>query len=183
MTPDQGQSGCSDLATRVSERDHVQGSRSAPVVLVEYGDYECPDCLKAWPIVKDLKDRLGDGLAVAFRHYPQSGIHPHASAAAQAAEAAASQGKFWEMHDLLFRNQERLAELDLTHLALQLGLEIYRFQADYERAAHVRRIADDVESGGQSGVRGTPTFFINGCRYAGKKDFASMLAAIESAAK
>jgi protein-disulfide isomerase len=180
MTSDSGQSGCSDLTAPVSERDHVQGKPGAPVVLVEYGDYECPDCLNAWPIVKELRERLGDALAVVFRHYPQSGIHPHASAAAQAAEAAASQGKFWEMHDLLFRNQHRLADLDLTHLALQLGLDIYRFQADYERVSHVRRIADDVDSGTNSGVRGTPTFFINGCRYSGKKDFASLLAAIEA---
>jgi NhaA family Na+:H+ antiporter len=181
MTQDGTRGNCADLAMPVGGRDHIQGSPEAPVVLVEYGDYECPDCLNAWPIIKQLRERLGEGLAVVFRHFPQSGIHPHASAAAQAAEAAASQGKFWEMHDLLFGNQQKLADLDLTHLALQLGLEIYGFQTDYERASHIRRIAEDMETGTQSGVRGTPTFFINGCRYSGKKDFASMLAAIEKA--
>ena len=181
MTQNGASQRCTDLAEPVTARDHLQGSPDAPVLLVEYGDYECPDCLNAWPVVKELSDRLQTQLAFVFRHFPQSGIHPHASAAAQAAEAAASQGKFWEMHDLLFRNQQKLVDLDLTHLALQLGLEIYRFQADYERTAHVRRIQEDVDSGTRSGVRGTPTFFINGCRYSGKKDFASMLAAIQAA--
>jgi protein-disulfide isomerase len=181
MTQDVAAQRCTDLTVPVSVRDHVQGLLDAPVVLVEYGDYECPDCLNAWPVVKELRERLQDQLAVVFRHFPQSGIHPRASAAAQAAEAAASQEKFWEMHDSLFRNQQKLADLDLTHLALQLGLEIYRFQTDYERASHLRRIQEDVESGSRSGVRGTPTFFINGCRYAGMKDLTSMLAAIEAA--
>jgi protein-disulfide isomerase len=181
MTQNGASQACADLAVRVSSRDHIQGPPDAPAVLVEYGDYECPDCLNAWPVVKALRERLPDQLAVVFRHFPQSGIHPRASAAAQAAEAAASQGRFWEMHDLLFRNQQKLADLDLTHLGLQLGLEIYRFQADYERDLHVRRIQEDVDSGNRSGVRGTPTFFLNGCRYSGKKDVASMLAAIQAA--
>src|SRR6266404_1467996 len=176
-------SDCTDLTMPVTGRDHLQGGLDAPVVLVEYGDYECPDCLNAWPIVKQLREALGDRMAFTFRHFPQSSIHTHASAAAQAAEAAASQGKFWEMHDLLFRNQRRLADLDLTHLALQLGLEIYRFQADYERAAHLRRIKEDTEGGANSGVRGTPTFFVNGCRYKGKADLPSMLAALKAAVR
>ena len=170
---------CNDLSVPVGARDHAEGSLDAPVVLVEYGDYECPDCLNAWPIVKELRQRLGDSLAVVFRHFPRSNIHPRASAAAQAAEAAASQGKFWEMHDLLFKNQKRLADLDLTHLALRLGLEIYRFQTDYERPSHLRRIAEDLDSGAASGVKGTPTFFINGCRYRGDRDLPSLLSAIE----
>lgn len=173
---------CNDLTMPVGPRDHVEGPADAPVVLVEYGDYECPDCLNAWPIVKRLRHHFGDHLAFVFRHFPRSSIHPHASAAAQAAEAAASQSKFWEMHDLLFRNQQRLGEVDFTHLALQLGLEVYRFQSDFERASHVRRIREDLDAGGASGVRGTPTFFVNGCRYAGKIDVASLAAALEAAA-
>ena len=159
----------------------MEGAAGAPVVLVEYGDYECPDCLNAWPIVKKLREEMGERLAFTFRHFPQTSIHPHASAAAQAAEAAGSQGRFWEMHDLLFRNQKRLADLDITHLALQLGLEVYKFQADFERPSHLKRIREDVESGTESGVKGTPTFFINGCRYRGKVDVGSMLEALKVA--
>src|SRR3954463_14671782 len=102
-----GTGACADLTLPVSDRDHVEGVRNAPVMLVEYGDYECPDCLNAWPIVKKLREEMGERLAFSFRHYPQTSIHPHASSAAQAAEAAGSQGKFWEMHDVLFANQKR----------------------------------------------------------------------------
>ena len=170
-----------DLAMPVTGADHVQGPASAPVVLVEYGDYECPYCLNAWPVVNELRRELGDRLAVVFRHFPQSSIHPHASVAAQAAEAAAAQGKFWEMHDLLFRNQQALDSLDLTHLALQAGLEVYRFQSDLERAAHLRRIREDMAGGSRSGVNGTPTFFINGRQYRGPITLQAMREAIESA--
>ena len=151
------------------------------MILLEYGDYECPDCLNAWPIVKEVRRRLGDRVALVFRHFPQSSIHPHASAAAQAAEAAAAQGKFWEMHDLLFTHQKELGSLDLTHLALQLGLEVYRFQTDLEREASARRIRVDFSSGSESGVRGTPTFFMNGCRYKGRVEADALAAAIEKA--
>jgi len=175
-----GANNCADLSMPVTVRDHIEGSIDAPIVLLEYGDYECPDCLNAWPIVKQLRGAMGDRLGFAFRHYPQSSIHPHASAAAQAAEAAGSQGKFWEMHDLLFRNQKKLDQLDMTHLALQLGLEVYQFQADFERASHVQRIREDVQSGQQSGVGGTPTFYINGCHYRGAVDLPSMLKAINA---
>jgi protein-disulfide isomerase len=173
---------CPDLVMPVTVRDHLQGSLDAPLVLLEYGDYECPDCLNAWPIVKQLRDALGPRLAFAFRHYPQNSIHPHASAAAQAAEAAGSQGKFWEMHDLLFGNQKKLADLDMTHLALQLGLEVYRFQSDFERASHVQRICEDVQTGSQSGVGGTPTFYNNGCHYRGVVDLPNMLKALNAQA-
>jgi len=174
-------SNCSDLLVPVTAADHIQGPPNAPVVLVEYGDYECPYCLNAWPILRQLRERLGDRLALVFRHFPQSSIHPKASAAAQAAEAAAAQGKFWEMHDLLFGHQQELDFPDLTHLALQLGLEVYRFQADLERPSHVSRIRENTAGGARSGVRGTPTFFINGCLYKGAIDYASLLAAIEAA--
>ena len=171
-----------DLDPPVTPRDHIQGPADAPVVLVEYGDYECPDCLNAWPIVKQLRTEFGDTLAFVYRHFPRSSIHPHASAAAQAAEAAAGQGKFWEMHDFLFGHQQELDNLDLTHLALRLGLEIYRYESDFESAANVKRIAQDLESAARSGARGTPTFFVNGKRYRGKADFESLMGAIRQAA-
>jgi protein-disulfide isomerase len=169
-----------DLKVEVSPRDHVQGSPSAPVVLVEYGDYECPDCLNAWPIVQELQRTFGPKLAFVFRHYPQSSIHPHASAAAQAAEAAGAQGKFWEMHDLLFSHQHDLDSLDLTHLGLQLGLEVYRFQSALEDEKLARKVRDDFTGGQLSGVPGTPTFFLNGQRYRGRRDAESMGSEIRS---
>jgi protein-disulfide isomerase len=170
-----------DLAVPVSDKDHAQGPAAAPVTLVEYGDYECPDCLNAVPVVTELRQRLGDRLRYVFRHFPQSSVHPHASAAAQAAEAAAQQGQFWAMHDALFAHQRELADLDLTHLALQIGLEVYQFQRDSESEHAARRIRADHTSGTQSGVRGTPTFFINGHRHAGPAKLEAILAAIEQA--
>src|SRR5436305_11693520 len=113
----------SQLTDPVTDRDHALGPDAAPVTIVEYGDYECPDCLNAVPIVREVRQKLGDRLRFVFRHFPRSSIHPHASAAAEAAEAAGDQGKFWEMHDTLFKHQKELG--DLTHLALLLGLEIY----------------------------------------------------------
>jgi protein-disulfide isomerase len=180
MTLDAVSKNCPDLAVPVSARDHIQGSVSAPVTLVEYGDYECPDCLNAWPVVQELQRALGDRLAFVFRHFPMSSVHPHASYAAQAAEAAASQGKFWEMHDQLFANQKELTSLDLTHLALTMGMEVYRFETALEADGNLRRIREDSLSATESGVKGTPTFFINGCRYRGKIDATSLLAEIQS---
>jgi protein-disulfide isomerase len=170
----------SDLTLEVSGRDHIQGSAAAPVVLVEYGDYECPGCLNAWPIMQQLQSEFGPKLAFVFRHYPQSSIHPHASAAAQAAEAAGVQGRFFEMHDLLYAHQHDLDSLDLTHLALQLGLEIYRFQSSLEDEKLARKIREDFASGQASGVKGTPTFFLNGRRYRGPSEAKAMEAEIKS---
>lgn len=173
--------GVSDLTLPVSEKDHSTGAADAPITLVEYGDYECPDCLNAQPILAELRRQIGDRLRIVFRHFPLSSVHPRASAAAAAAEAAAAQGRFWEMHESLFRHQNKLANTDLTHLALRLGLELYRFQRDSESDVYARRIRDDYEGGVQSGVKGTPTFFINGRRYRGAKDVPNLLAAINSA--
>lgn len=178
---DGSQPACDDLAAAVSDRDHVKGTLPAPLVLVEYGDYECPYCLNAWPIAKELKQHFGARLAFVFRHFPQGTIHPHAAAAARAAEAAGEQGKFWPMHDLLFSHQQDLGEIDFTHLALRLGLEVYRFESNLELESHLRKIRDDFAGGIRSGVSGTPTFFINGCRYSGAVDLPSMTDAIESA--
>jgi protein-disulfide isomerase len=177
---DRTASSCEDLVVPISEKDHIDGPRSAAVTLVEYGDYECPFCLNAWPVVQELRRQFGDRLAFVFRHFPQSSIHPHASAAAQAAEAAGAQGQYWAMHDLLFSRQQDLATLDLTHLALQLGLEVYKFQSALDAEAYLRKVEQDSKGGQESGVRGTPTFFLNGCRYSGPAEFDAMVGAIRS---
>jgi protein-disulfide isomerase len=168
-----------DLADPVTDADHAQGPPDAPVTLVEYGDFECPDCLNALPIVNGLRRHLGDRLRIVFRHFPQSSVHPGASAAAAAAEAAAVQGKFWEMHDALFLHQRELINIDFAHLALGLGVELYKFELDRESKLSGQHVRNDIDSGTRSGVRGTPTFFINGTRYQGKIDLPSMTAAIE----
>lgn len=163
--------GAVGLADAVTPVDHAIGPESAPVTLVEYGDYECPDCLNAVPIVQQLIERFGEKLRVVFRHFPLNSIHPHAGAAARAAEAAQAQGRFWTMHEALFKHQKRLADMDLTHLALNVGLEVYRFQSDMGSEAVIRRVASHIASGERSGVTGTPTFFINGKRYRGADGF------------
>jgi NhaA family Na+:H+ antiporter len=168
------------LSLAVTERDHAIGPPDAPVTLVEYGDYECPDCGNAFPEIKRLIAELGSRLRFVFRNYPLYSIHPHAGVAAMAAEAADAQGKFWEMHDLLYRNQKNLADVEIGRLALRAGLEIYQFDADLGSERFARRVSEDFESGQQSGVTGTPTFFINGVRYVGEKDYASLRAAIAS---
>jgi len=169
------------LAVPVTDRDHALGPADAPVTLVEYGDYECPDCGNAYPEIKRLIGECGKRLRFVFRNFPQHSIHPRAGVAAMAAEAAAAQGKFWEMHDLLYEHQRELADLDMSSLALRAGVEIYRFDADLGSERFSKRVAADLESGQASGVTGTPTFFINGVRYVGEKDYESLKAAIESA--
>src|SRR5688572_16997344 len=171
------------LAVPVSERDHAQGPADAPVTLVEYGDYECPYCGKAHPIVKRIQQRMGDRLRFVFRNFPLNTIHAHASVAAQAAESAGAQGKFWEMHDLLYENQDKLADVDLNSYALKLGLEIYRFEADMSSQVFATRVREDFRGGIRSGVNGTPTFFINGMRYNGALRLDELLDAIEAATK
>src|SRR6476619_6523579 len=131
------------LTEPVTARDHTIGSLPAPITIVEYGDYECPDCVNAVPIVREVRRALADRLCFAFRHFPRSSIHPHASAAAEAAEAAADQGKFWEMHEALFRHQKELGEIDFSHLALTLGMEIYKFELSRTLESHRRRIRAD----------------------------------------
>jgi protein-disulfide isomerase len=171
------------LSIPVSEADHAQGPAGAPITLVEYGDYECPYCGKAYPIVKEIQKRMGDRLRFVFRNFPLNTIHEHAGVAAQAAEAAAAQGKFWEMHDILYENQEELADKDLREYALKAGLEIYRFDADLSGEKYAKRVRDDFRGGVRSGVNGTPTFFINGVRYNGDLTLDSLLLALEEAPK
>ncbi|MGE5609534.1 MAG: DsbA family protein [Bacillota bacterium] len=171
------------LTEPVTAQDHALGPPTAPITIVEYGDYECPSCLNAVRIIQQVRQSLGDRLRFVFRHFPQSSIHPHASAAAEAAEAAAEQGKFWQMHEALFRHQKELADLDLTHLALTLGLEVYRFETSRSRDRHGRRIRADFESGLRSGVTHTPTLFINGRRYDGPIEANAILTAAQQASE
>jgi protein-disulfide isomerase len=134
------------------------------------------------PIIKEVRRELGQRLRFVFRHFPRSNIHPNASAAAEAAEAAGDQGKFWEMHEELFRNQARLGEIDYGHLALRLGLEIYKFETGRTAERHRRRVRADYESGLRSGVKGTPTLFINGRKYQGKVAAKAIVEAVTAAA-
>jgi protein-disulfide isomerase len=172
------------LAVPISEeRDHVRGPRAAPVTLVEYGDYECPYCGQAYNVVKELEIRAGNLMRFVFRNFPLTTIHPHAERAAEAAEAAGAQGKFWEMHDLLFENQQALEDEDLLEYAALVGLDIPRFVREMREGRYLNRIREDFLSGARSGVNGTPTLFINGLRHDGPRDLATLMAAIENAAR
>src|SRR5882762_4808015 len=155
------------LTPPVNALDHVAGPDNAPVTLVEYGDYECPYCGMAHPIVKRAQRELGKELRFVFRHFPLAEAHPHARLAAQAAEAAGAQGKFWEMHDMLFENQQALDVADILGYAKALQLDIARFTEDLKSGTYAKRVRDDFRSGVKSGVNGTPTFFVNGSRYDG----------------
>jgi protein-disulfide isomerase len=166
------------LVVPVSERDHIQGRADAPSQLVEYGDFECPYCGAAYSVVKQVQAAMGEQLAFVFRHFPLSNVHPHALKAAEASEAAAAQGAFWEMHDMLFEHQDALDEPVLLGYAGALGLEVDRFTWELSRDVHAPRVNDDFRSGILSGVNGTPTFFINGLRHDGRSDAQSLLAAL-----
>jgi protein-disulfide isomerase len=168
------------LVKDVGPRDHVQGPADAPVTLLEYGDYQCPYCGAAHPIVKALQRHLGDNLRFAFRHFPLATIHEYAEGAAEAAEAAGAQGKFWQMHDTLFENQPVLDLESLVGYAEELGLDVERFATELENHVHAPRVREDFISGIRSGVNGTPTFFINGVRHEGSFDFETMLEAIQA---
>jgi protein-disulfide isomerase len=155
------------LTPPVSARDHAAGPDNAPVTLVEYGDYECPYCGMAHPIVKQAQRELGSELRLVFRNFPLAEAHPHARAAAEAAEAAAAQGRFWEMHDMLFEHQDALEPEDLLAYAKSLGLDMQKFARDLADATYTKQVRDDFRSGVRSGVNGTPTFFMNGERHDG----------------
>lgn len=161
-------------------KDHTLGDAAAPVRLLEYGDYECPDCRRAYPMLAELQQQFGPRLLFAFRHFPQFTTHRHASVAAQAAEAAGQQGKFWAMHDLLYLNQDRLETPDLTYYAAKLGLEIYKFESSLTEGVYQRRVQTDYDGGLRSGVRGTPTLFINDVRYEGPIEIVALAAAIDA---
>jgi protein-disulfide isomerase len=164
------------------DRDHVQGPGAAPVTLVQYGDYECSYCGAAYPIIKEVQARMGDRLRFVFRNFPISTSHPHAEQAAEAAEAAAAQGRFWEMHDTLYEHQDRLREEDLRAYAEGLGLDVERFDREMAEHAHAGRVHEDFLSGVRSGVNGTPTFYINGVRHDDSYEAEVLLDALERAA-
>jgi formate-nitrite transporter family protein len=172
----------SRLTPPVSDADHRAGPDDAPVTLVEYGDFECPHCRRAHPIVLEVRRRMGQRLRFVFRHFPLSEAHPHAMHAAEAAEAAADQGKFWEMHDAFFENQEALEDPDLIRYAQELGLDAERVERELESSAHAKRVREQFRSGVRSGVNGTPTFFINGLRHDGSWDADTLLEALTAAA-
>jgi protein-disulfide isomerase len=171
------------LTVPVGPDDHVRGApESARLTLVEYGDYECPYCGAAYPIVKEIESVLGDELRSVFRNFPLGDMHPHAPQAAEAAEAAEAQGRFWEMHDRLYENQQHLETSDLLGYAETLGLDRARFEADLAQHTYEPRVQADFLSGVRSGVNGTPTFFINGVRHNGGFDFDTLLGALRAAA-
>ena len=170
-----------DLADPVDpERDHIRGPLDAPVTVLEYGDFECPYCGQAEPVVRELLREHGD-VGYVWRHLPLNDVHPNAQRAAEAAEAAAEQGAFWEMHDLLLERQDALGYRDLVGYARELGLDVERFQDDLRTRTGAGHIAQDVDSADLSGVSGTPTFFINGLRHYGAYDIATLSAAVKAA--
>jgi protein-disulfide isomerase len=165
----------SKLLLPIQPEDHVQGSPDARYTLVEYGDYECPDCGRLFVTLGELHVQLRDELRLAFRHYPLSGVHPHAQQAAEAAEAAGAQGRFWEMHDLLFANQSALGTKDLNRYAGQLSLDTQRFRDEVKHRIYEDRVREDFRRGVANGVYGTPGLFINGVRHDGALDVNSLL--------
>ena len=171
-----------DLAVAVAADDHAQGSADAPLVLVQYGDYECPYTRRSLAEVEAVRVELGPALRWIYRNFPLTEIHPHALQAAEAAEAADGQGRFWEMHALLFAGQDHLEAPDLRRYADELGLDTDRFTRDLEGHTRLARIEADVDGGVRSGVGGTPTFFTNGVRHDGPYDAAALLAALSATA-
>jgi protein-disulfide isomerase len=168
------------LKVPVTARDHVQGDEKAPITLVEYGDYECPHCGMAHPIVKRVQKHFGKRLLFVFRNFPLKEIHPYAEPAAEAAEFAGTHQRFWEMHDGLFENQESLGPALLLELAEAIGLSKPDLQVAMETQEYAARVQEDFLGGARSGVNGTPTFFINGHRHDGSFALADLVEAIEA---
>ena len=171
----------SKLTPAVNDKDHSHGEANATITLVEYGDYECPHCGHAYPIIKKLQERMGARLRFVFRNFPLANMHEHAMHAAEAAEAAGAQGKFWEMHDLLFENQNCLEDQSLKKYASDLNLDVVAFVHDLASHSYRERVQQDFSSGVRSGVNGTPTFFINGTRYDGSGELKDLLRAMDAA--
>jgi protein-disulfide isomerase len=168
------------LKVPVTGEDHVQGDPAAEITLLEYGDYECPHCGRAHPIVKRVQKHFGRRLRFVFRNFPLAQAHPHAQAAAETAEFAGAHGRFWEMHDLLFENQARLGPPLFLSLAAELGLAGPALVEALSAAEFAARVRRDFMGGARSGVNGTPTFFINEQRHDGPWEFADLVAALEA---
>jgi protein-disulfide isomerase len=164
----------------ISPHDHVRGPIDAPVQLVIYGDFECGYCGQTHLILQAIMDHMGDQVCIVFRHFPLTNQHPHAEHAAEAAEAAGEQRRFWEMHDIMFENQDALDDDDLIAYAGELGVDTDRFADEIVAGAHAERIRHHRATGIKSGVDGTPTIFINGVRYTGELNFDSLIAALQS---
>jgi protein-disulfide isomerase len=168
------------LSVAINAQDHVLGKQDAPWTLVEYGDYECPHCGAAFPIVKRVQEELGDELLLVFRNFPLAEMHPHAEHAAETAEFAGASGRYWEMHDLLYTNQRTLDDQSLLEFAWKLDLSQEKLRDSLKEGAYREHVAGDFHSGVRSGVNGTPTFFINGQRYDGSWEFDHLVSAIRS---
>lgn len=163
----------------VSEKDQREGNINAPLVLLEYGDYECPHCGAAYPVIKKLQRHFGDQLLFVFRNFPLSEIHPHALTAAYVAEAAGLQHKFWPVHDLIFENQQNLSTQQLLNYAEAAGADLEKLGKDVVSKEIIDKVEKDMEGGARSGVNGTPTFFINGKRYDGYYEYEDIKLALE----
>ena len=168
------------LAEPVGAKDHVEGPATAPITLVEYGDYQCPYCGEAYPELKKVQKKMGKSLRFVFRNFPLTQMHPHAFAAAEAAEAAGAQGKFWKMHDMLYEHQDELEPQALVGYAKTLGLDTERFAKD--AGTFAAKVKHDFQTGVMSGVNGTPSLFINGERYDGAFDAESLLEVLQTIA-
>jgi protein-disulfide isomerase len=177
-TPQKSQEAYS-LTRPVNSNDHLQGTDSAAVTLLMYGAYECPHCVEGSKIVKQIQGRFGEKLRFVFRHFPRTDVHPHAEAAAEVAEAAGEQDKFWEMHDKLFENYNRLDGEHLIGYAEALRLDMERFDRAITGRVFARKVREDLISGIESGVRGTPTYFINGVKHSGSGEFEALVEALE----
>ncbi len=169
-----------NLKVPVGPADHASGDEQAAVTLVEYGDYECPHCGHAHPIVQRVRKHFGSSLRFVFRNFPLTQIHPHAEMAAEAAEFAATKGRFWEMHDAIFEHQDRLGKVQLADLGGKLGLSPDELTSAVEGHEFLQRVKDDFMGGVRSGVNGTPTFFLNGERYEDSWEYDDLVAAIDS---
>lgn len=167
------------LTPPLEDLDHTRGNGDAPLQLVMFGDFQCPFCLGAQSILRRVRERLGDQLLFGFRHLPIPERHPLAPLAAEASEAAAAQGGFWEFHDALYANQPKLSRETILEVARDLGLDVDRLTAEIESGAHRDRIARDLASAEASGATGTPTFFVNGKRFFGAYDAGSLVEALE----
>lgn len=170
------------LVDPVNEGDHIAGPLNAPLTLVEYGDFECPHCGAAHPVVQQIQQLLGDTLRFVYRHFPLTQIHPHAEHAAEASESAAAQDAFWEMHDVIFENQHALTDRDLIRYAAAIDIDPEQVAEDLVAGTWGPRVRRDFLSGVRSGVNGTPTFFINGIRHDGPPSVQSLLAALRASA-
>lgn len=160
----------SHLKPSVTVTDHIQGENSASITLVEYGDYQCPHCGAAYPVIKEIQNKFGQQIRFVFRNFPLSDAHPFAFPAAVATEAAALQDKFWEMHDMIFENQQLLSDAGLLKMAAGVALDLREFRQDVQKKELIQKVEADFESGVRSGVNGTPSFFINGTKFNGDVD-------------